>query len=124
MLSCLQNRGGWEVVSGPHPWRHSSTGLFQDLEEATSFSTDIFYEEKGHFQLLNSEVTGFYFFKFCFQFPMCVSLVQGTMLHRHLFCTLISFFDSISHYTFLLPLHQTFVPLASLDSTLVSDVHS
>lgn len=65
MLFCLQSRGGWEAVSGPSPWRYFSTGLFQDVEETTVFSTDMFYEEGGLSQLLNSEI---FFLNFVFSF--------------------------------------------------------
>lgn len=120
VLFCLQSRGGWEAVFGPSPWRYFSTGLFQDVEETTVFSTDMFYEEGGLSQLLNCEIF------FLILFSVSIVSILGTRYHvtQALSCKFILFFDYISHYTFVLPLHQAFVPLDSLGSTLMSYVHT
>lgn len=106
VLFCLQNRGGCEAVSGPHPWRYSSTGLSQDVEEASVFSTDMFYEEAGLFQLLNSEILIFFYFVFSFHCVYSwykVPCYRG-ILHVSLYCSLTIFSTIPFSFPFIRPL--------------------
>lgn len=120
VLFCLQNRSGCEAVSGPHPWTYSSTGLFQDVEETTVFSTDMFYEEEGLFQLLNSEILFFFLILifvsivyFWYKIPRYI-----VIFHVSLYCSLTIFPTVPFSFPFIRPLFL----LDRLDSTLMSYV--